>query len=141
QLLARAAGLQAQGRGALLEVQRPRPGREEPTRGAGAGRCQGGDARRLGRAPDHRPAKRGDLPLRAGLTAAARARLLPGHAPRGFRPKAPGSCWKVSGPGPDAKSPLGEPEQVGARESTFDASAGSLTIAPASVEIYHFERA
>ncbi|TWH02732.1 MULTISPECIES: alpha-L-arabinofuranosidase [Pseudoxanthomonas] len=60
---------------------------------------------------------------------------------QGFRPKAAGRCWKFSGPGPDAKNPLGEPEQVGARESTFDASAGSLTIAPASVEIYHFERA
>ncbi len=59
----------------------------------------------------------------------------------GFRPKASGRCWKFTGPGPDAKNPLGEPETVGAKESTFDASAGSLTIAPVSVEIYHFERA
>jgi alpha-N-arabinofuranosidase len=59
----------------------------------------------------------------------------------GFRPKPAGRCWKFTGPGPDAKNPLGEPEQVGARESAFDASAGSLTIAPVSVEIYHFERA
>lgn len=59
----------------------------------------------------------------------------------GFRPKPAGRCWKFTGPGPDAKNPLGEPETVGAKESTFDASAGSLTIAPVSVEIYHFERA
>lgn len=59
----------------------------------------------------------------------------------GFRPKPAGRCWKFTGPGPDAKNPLGEPEQVGARESAFDATAGSLTIAPVSVEIYHFERA
>lgn len=59
----------------------------------------------------------------------------------GFRPKASGRCWKFTGPGPDAKNPLGEPEQVGARESAFDATAGSLTIAPVSVEIYQFERA
>lgn len=60
---------------------------------------------------------------------------------QGFRPKAAGRCWKFTGPGPDAKNPLGEPEQVGATESAFDASAGSLSVAPASVEIYHFERA
>src|SRR5690606_20188514 len=59
----------------------------------------------------------------------------------GFRPKPAGRCWKFTGPGPDAKNPLGEPEQVGARESAFDATAGSLTIAPVSVEIYQFERA
>lgn len=59
----------------------------------------------------------------------------------GFRPKPAGRCWKFTGPGPDAKNPLGEPETVGAKESTFDASAGSLTIAPVSVEIYQFERA
>src|SRR5690606_23092146 len=58
-----------------------------------------------------------------------------------FRPKLAGRCWKFTGPGPDAKNPLGEPEQVGARESAFDATAGSLTIAPVSVEIYQFERA
>ncbi|TWT16841.1 alpha-L-arabinofuranosidase [Luteimonas wenzhouensis] len=59
----------------------------------------------------------------------------------GFRPKPAGRCWKFTGPGPDAKNPLGEPETVGAKESTFDATAGSLTIAPVSVEIYQFERA
>src|SRR5690606_27403532 len=59
----------------------------------------------------------------------------------GFRPKASGRCWKFTGPGPDAKNPPGERETVGAKESTFDASAGSLTVAPVSVEIYQFERA
>ena len=60
---------------------------------------------------------------------------------RGFRPKGAGRCWKFTGPGPDATNPLGEPGRVGATESAFDAAAGSLSIAPASVEIYHFERA
>src|SRR5690606_2121474 len=59
----------------------------------------------------------------------------------GFRFRAEGRCWKFTGPDPDAKNPLGEPERVGATESAFDASAGALSIAPASVEIYHFERA
>ncbi|WP_374012653.1 alpha-L-arabinofuranosidase [Pseudoxanthomonas koreensis] len=60
---------------------------------------------------------------------------------QGFRPKGAGRCWKFTGPGPDATNPLGEPARVGATESAFDASAGFLAIAPASVEIYHFERA
>lgn len=58
----------------------------------------------------------------------------------GFKAKNSGRCWKFTGNDPDAKNPLGQPPQVGAKESIFDASSGSLAIAPISVEIYHFER-
>ncbi|MBO9715634.1 MAG: alpha-L-arabinofuranosidase [Pseudoxanthomonas sp.] len=59
----------------------------------------------------------------------------------GFKAKGKGRRWKFTGNDADATNPLGQPPQVGAAESTFDASTGSLAIAPISVEIYRFERA
>ena len=58
----------------------------------------------------------------------------------GFAHKGTGRCWKFTGSHPDAKNPLDGPAEVGITESTFNASSGSLAIAPISVEIYHFER-
>lgn len=59
----------------------------------------------------------------------------------GFKPKNSGRVWKFTGGHPAAKNPLGGTPEVSLTESVFDASAGSLAIAPISVEIYHFERA
>jgi len=59
----------------------------------------------------------------------------------GFVPQKAGRCWRFTGPDVNATNPLGGTAQVGAQESIFDATTGSLSIAPISVEIYHFERA
>src|SRR5690606_15792286 len=59
----------------------------------------------------------------------------------GFKPKSTGRVWKFTGGHPAAKNLLGGTPEVSLTESAFDASSGSLPIAPISVEIYHFERA
>ncbi|WP_331344978.1 hypothetical protein [Cellvibrio sp. UBA7661] len=58
----------------------------------------------------------------------------------GFKPKSLGRCWKFTGPNKDATNLLGQAPQVDIKESAFDTTSGSLSIAPISVEIYHFER-
>lgn len=59
----------------------------------------------------------------------------------GFKPKNMGTCWKFTGPKPDAANLLGQAPQVEIKESVFNTTSGSLAVAPISVEIYHFERA
>jgi alpha-N-arabinofuranosidase len=59
----------------------------------------------------------------------------------GFKPKNVGTCWKFTGPKPDATNLLGQAPQIGIKESAFNTTSGSLAVAPISVEIYHFERA
>lgn len=59
----------------------------------------------------------------------------------GFKPKNMGTCWKFTGPKPDATNLLGQAPQVEIKESAFNTTSGSLAVAPISVEIYHFERA
>jgi alpha-N-arabinofuranosidase len=59
----------------------------------------------------------------------------------GFKAKNVGRCWKFTGPKPNSANLLGKAPEVSIKESAFDASTGSLSIAPISAEIYHFERA
>lgn len=58
----------------------------------------------------------------------------------GFKPKNVGTCWKFTGPHKDAANLLGQTPLVEIKESTFSTTSGLLSIAPISVEIYHFER-
>lgn len=52
--------------------------------------------------------------------------------------KASGISYKFTGPTVDSANQVDQQEQVTVNQSAFDTTAPSLTIAPISVEIYHF---
>ena len=56
----------------------------------------------------------------------------------GFKPSKNGRMWRLTGPSLDAANHVGQPPQVSVKEMSFDAGAGSLSVAPYSVEIYEF---
>lgn len=56
----------------------------------------------------------------------------------GFRPAARGRMWRLTGPSLDAANHVGQPQQVAVSEAGFETRAGELTIAPYSVELYHY---
>lgn len=57
-----------------------------------------------------------------------------------FNTSKQGTCWKFTGKSVDARNQLGKPPEVLTTESKFD-TQGPLSIAPLSVEIYHFSAA
>jgi alpha-N-arabinofuranosidase len=50
----------------------------------------------------------------------------------------PATAWQITGANPDAANTVGQPPQVELRESRIEGAAGSLTIAPISVNVYRF---
>ena len=56
----------------------------------------------------------------------------------GFNPAPRGRMWRLTGPGLDAANRVGQPPQVTVTEEEFDSSAGELTVARYSVELYRF---
>lgn len=60
---------------------------------------------------------------------------------QGFNAASEGRCWKFTGKTVDARNEVRKEPQVKVVESTFDTGADTITIAPISVEIYHFPAA
>jgi alpha-N-arabinofuranosidase len=58
----------------------------------------------------------------------------------GFKARATGRCWKLTGPALDAQNQVGKTPEVVIAESTFGANT-ALKVAPISVELYEFKRA
>ncbi|HEU0096112.1 MAG TPA: hypothetical protein VFQ52_06635, partial [Rhizomicrobium sp.] len=57
-----------------------------------------------------------------------------------FKTRPLGRRWRLSGPDLDATNKVGQPPQVTVRETTFNAGAATLSVAPYSVELYEFTR-
>jgi alpha-N-arabinofuranosidase len=57
---------------------------------------------------------------------------------RDFQHGGQGQVWRYTGPSLDATNIVGKPQLVTVTPSSFDASAGSISVAPHSVEIYAF---
>jgi alpha-N-arabinofuranosidase len=60
---------------------------------------------------------------------------------QGFKAKAEGKYWKFTGDSVDATIDVGQAPGVKTTEGLFDTRAPALTVAPISVEIYHFPTA
>lgn len=60
---------------------------------------------------------------------------------QGFKAKARGNSWKFTGDNLEASNKVGKAPEVVATETPFDTGTPSLTIAPISIEIYHFPAA
>jgi alpha-N-arabinofuranosidase len=58
----------------------------------------------------------------------------------GFKARATGRCWKLTGTGLEAQNQVGKAPEVVIAESTFGANT-ALKVAPISVELYEFKRA
>jgi alpha-N-arabinofuranosidase len=58
----------------------------------------------------------------------------------GFKARATGRCWKLTGGSLDAQNQVGKTPEVVIAEGTFGVNA-ALKIAPISVELYEFKRA
>lgn len=56
----------------------------------------------------------------------------------GFQPAARGRMWQLTGPDLKAANRVGQTQQVKVTEGEFETRAGELTVAPYSIEIYHF---
>jgi alpha-N-arabinofuranosidase len=59
----------------------------------------------------------------------------------GFRARAEGQVWRLTGASLEAANRVGQPPQLIVAEGTFDASAKTVSIAPHSIELYEFAAA
>ena len=56
----------------------------------------------------------------------------------GFKTAATGRCWKLTGTGLDAQNGVGKAPEVVIAETTFDATAKALAVAPFGIELYEY---